>query len=118
MSTELLCGPADVVDVWPQFARLGDTRQTSLIARASEKVIGYCRRPGFAQTSYVETHNGANRPWLWLRQRPVLAVSAVTVNTEPLDNTFGDAWSFVPETGKLIRGNGQDDPRFAPWFTV
>jgi hypothetical protein len=113
---ELLCQVSDVVDAWPSFTAVPASRQASLIQRASTRVINHCRRPGFLQNSFDEFHDGRNLPRIWLRQRPVIAVSNVIINGDALDNTFGSGWHFRGDTGELIRGNGQDDTRFVPWF--
>lgn len=113
------CTAQDVIDLcsWPRFGTLSDSAQTRLIAAASGKVDKACRRPfGLAAQSIAETLDGRNLPTVWLSLRPVISVDAVTINGEALDNTFGDAWSFDAKTGKLVRGSGQDDERFAPWF--
>jgi hypothetical protein len=111
--------PADVVAgcAWPAFAALPANAQTLLINSASKKIDQTCRRPfGLAQQSITEVKSGRNTAALWLKLLPVVSVQAITLNGTALDNTFGDAWTFHPGTGKVVRGDGQDDTRFVPWW--
>lgn len=113
------CTTQDVVDccTWPAFAKLAATAQARLIDAATKRVDKVCRRPyGFWQQTVTETFNGRNLPSLWLRCRPVVQVAAVTINGTALDNTYGTAWCVNQKTGRLVRGDGQDDNRFAAWF--
>jgi hypothetical protein len=97
------------------FAGLPAAEQQALVSDASAVVEDWCRRI-FAQQTYTETYDGEGLPRIWLRQRPVLAVAAVLVNGDALDNTYLSAWMFNGDTGMLIRGNGLDDDRFPAWF--
>jgi hypothetical protein len=97
------------------FAALPAAEQAALVTDASADVEEVCRRT-FAQQTYDETYDGSGTARIWLRQKPVVAVSAVYINGDALDNTFLSAWSFDRDTGELARGDGQDDERFAPWF--
>jgi hypothetical protein len=113
------CATQDVIDccTWPAFGQVAASAQTRLIAAASGRVDKECRRPlGLQAQNVTEYFGGPNRQSLWLKTRPVISVQMVTVNGTCLDNTYGDAWSFNPRTGRLIRGNGQDDSHLAPWF--
>ena len=113
----LYCAAADVAPVFPGFASLAATEQAALIEAASEKIDEHCRRPfGFAAQLVTETFDGKNQAKLWLSSRPVISVQSVTIDGTALDNTYGDAWTFSPYKGYLIRGTGQDDNRFPPWF--
>jgi hypothetical protein len=94
---------------------LARTDLQDLIDDANAAVDMRCNRT-FAVTTYTEAHDGENGPRVWLRNPPILSITSVTINGTALDNTFGDAWTFSPGSGELLRGNGQDDPRFAPWF--
>lgn len=112
---ETYATPADVASAWPAFAKLPDVEQSALIAAACASIRAFCRR-SFTQQTYVETHSGRNRSRLWLNVRPVVQVAAAVVNGEALDNSRGDAWTFKPASGELVRGDGLCDPRFAAWF--
>ncbi len=117
MADELLCQPSDVIVAFPKFGKLPDPEQTALIACASQKILNFCRRPGFLQASVTEVHNGRNCTTLYLRRRPVISVQSIVINGEaPLDNSDGNAWAFDGAMGKLFRGSGRDDPRFGWWF--
>ena len=48
----------------------------------------------------------------------MISVSAVIIQTLPLDNTDGNGWNFDPATGELRRGNPNDDVRFQAPFPV
>ncbi len=106
----------EVVDAYTAFADLPAARQQALIEAASQAVSDYCGRR-VTQQVQVETHSGANGSRVYLRVTPVASVSEVVVNGTSLDNAGGDAWSFDPRTGALLRGSGVwGDPRFNPWF--
>ena len=55
-----------------------DTQLNSLIASVSAAISVYCNR-NFGTASYTETYDGSGTQMLWLNQRPVTAVSSVTV---------------------------------------
>jgi hypothetical protein len=107
-----LVGTADVSALWPEFAALGTTTQNALIGAASGWVESYCRRT-FEVGTVTDTLDGTGLPRLWLSRRPVIAIGTVTVNGATLDNTSGDAYTANRNTGALVRGNGQGNPRFA-----
>lgn len=115
MTPETYVTPDQVAAAWPAFAKIPTAEQTDLIAAASAAIQARVRRTLGMQT-HVEVHSGRNRPRIWLRVRPVVAVSQVTVDGDPLDDSQGTAWTFVAETGELVRGDGLGDSRFAPWF--
>jgi hypothetical protein len=109
----------DVIDCcdWPAFGQASATAQTRLIAAATRDVDTYCRRPfGFWQQTVTEVFSGRNNARLFLRLRPVSGVAAIVLNGTALDDTTGDAWAFDPWTGRLVRGRGQDDTRFVPYW--
>lgn len=119
MSVTPYCAVQDVIDVcdWPNFGQLTASAQTRLINAASKRVDHVCRRPlGFSQQMVTETINGRNNAALWLKTRPIISVNSVTINGSALDNSYNTAWCVDPATGKLVRGDGQDDTRFVPWF--
>lgn len=104
-----------VASAWPGFVNLPADEQTALISAAMTAVENFCRR-SFEQTTVTDVLNGRAGSRLWLSTRPVIQIASITVNGDAVDNTYGDAWTFNPNTGELVRGNGEDDPRFAPWF--
>jgi len=117
--SELLVTPDAVLAAFPKFGSLPDSEQTALIAAASQEVLDFTRRPGFIATSMSETLDGQGLPRLWLSMRPIITVSAVSINGDPLDNTAGDGWLVKPGTGMLLRGPflgsygvGRNDLRF------
>ena len=118
---EELVTAAEVLDAWPAFGKLSATQQQSLIDTASQKILNFCRR-GFASTMLDEFHDGKNQSVIWLKQRPVISINNINVNTYALDNSDGTAWSFVAKTGRLTRGNfasiatGFGDSRFHLWW--
>ena len=116
MATEDLCTIADVVGAWPAFAQINANEQAKLIDVASDKILNFCRRPGFIQVTMNEFIDGSNSSRIWLSMRPVISVNSITINGEPVDNTNLDAWGFNPKTGELWRGVGQRDNRFSRWF--
>jgi hypothetical protein len=144
MAVEQLCQLADVVGAWPAFTLLPATEQVSLINTASRKILNFCRRERFDQQYFLERKDGKNLPRLWLNVRPVIIVKLVRINGWLLGDVggrfqhnchdwwrgqfpddfrrhgdfieFRDAYHWRPKTGELVRGNGQDATRFAPWF--
>jgi hypothetical protein len=111
MATDLITA-ADVTD--PRLLRRADL--ASLISAASLMALHRTNRNGFLSETTTELYDGNNAPRVWLRRTPVTAVTAVTVNGFAVDNTYGDGWTFRPDTGELRRGTGQVDQRFAWWF--
>lgn len=108
---------AQAAAAWPGFSSLAAAEQTQLLADVTDAIETYCGRVFTGGVvSYTEYHDGANRPRIWLKHRPVVTVTSVTINGTALDNSNNDAWTVNTDTGELIRGDGQDDPRFASWF--
>jgi hypothetical protein len=86
-----------------------------LIDDANAAIEARCNRI-FSQTTFTEIHDGQNLSRVWLRNPPILSVTSITIDGQDVDNTFGDSWCFRSGSGELVRGNGQDDPRFAATF--
>jgi hypothetical protein len=110
------CTAQDVIETctWPGFGRLSATAQSRFIDAASDKVDSACgRKFGFTQQSETESFDGRGQSELWLSLRPVVTVASVTIDGDPIDNTDGTAWTLDGATGRLIRGAGREDPRFA-----
>jgi hypothetical protein len=106
---------AEVAAADPAFAELSADRQSSLVTAVSRKIERYCRRT-FALASYTEYHSGTGTSLLFLKHRPVTAITSVTVNGVAVTNTANDAWTLDGEAGILTRGDGRGDPAFAiPW---
>lgn len=113
------CTDQDVIDccAWPRWAQAAATARARLIAAASGKVDAHCRRPyGFAQQVVAETLDGRGLSTLWLRHRPVVEVMSVAIDGQALDNTAGDAWTVDGPKGRLVRGAGTRDRRYAYRF--
>lgn len=104
---------ADVLQAVPRLA--GNPDLADLITDVSAEVLVFCGQ-NFGLAGYTETHDGTMRSRLWLRNTPILNVSAVTIEDVPVDNSYADAWTVTPATGELLRGTGQSNDRFAPWF--
>ena len=110
------CTAQDVIDccVWPAFGQVAPTVQSDFIDCASEKIDEVTRRTfGLGQQSVTETFDGDGNVELMLSLRPVVSVALVTVDGDPLDNTDGTAWTLRGASGRLIRGDGRGDSRFA-----
>jgi hypothetical protein len=108
------CTAQDVIDYcsWPAFGRVRADVQDGFIEAASGEIDRYCGRPlGLSERSASESFDGGGRD-LWLSLRPVKSIMAVTIDGAALDNTNGDAWTLDPESGRLSRGAGRNDPRF------
>lgn len=74
-----LCALADVKTYLGVTTTNTDAALTALITNVSAAIENYCNRT-FAQATYTDTYNGNGRPSLYLREGPVTAVSAVTVD--------------------------------------
>jgi hypothetical protein len=94
------------------FADLTRTRLDAIIEAASRKVEAHCRR-GFALDTYTEYHDAAYGPRLYLRNRPVVSITSVTVDGTEVDNTNLDAWTLDGASGVLTRGSGRGAAQFA-----
>ncbi len=106
---------AEVVASWPGFGSIDADEQAALISDASRAIEDYCRR-SFGQATVTESYSGGNRGRIWLRNRPVVSVASVTIGGAEYTNADGGDWIVVAETGELVRGSGDCDPQFAPWF--
>lgn len=76
----------DNVKAWfspPLSTTADDTNLTRLITAASQFIQTWLNRT-IAQTTYTETRNGDDGTQLFLRNRPVTAVSSVTVNGQSI----------------------------------
>ncbi|MGD9617163.1 MAG: hypothetical protein AB7W06_17445 [Alphaproteobacteria bacterium] len=112
-----LVSAAEVSAAWSGFAAIAAGEQTALIAAVSAAAETFCRRVlSGGVLACTERLDGGNRPRVWLANRPVVAVTSVTVNGAAISNPNGDAWTFDGASGELLLGNGQCEPRFAPWF--
>lgn len=116
MTTELLAQPADVLNAWPAYGLLSAYEQIALLGTASAKVMKFCRRVHFLPWTNLDPYDGKGLPRIWLEKRPVLTVTAITMNGDAVDNTSGFAWGFKPRTGELWLGSGRDDKRFGQRF--
>jgi hypothetical protein len=112
-SSIALIAPSDVIQAIPRLATLADLQD--LIYDVSAAVITHVGQ-SFGLATYTETHNGADRSRIWLRNLPIVSVTSVTVEGTAIDNTNGDGWTVNPATGELRRGSGQQDQQFEAWF--
>jgi hypothetical protein len=115
MADQILCTPDQVSAVWSAFANLSPTLQTMLINTSSQAIIDFCNRT-FDQTNQVaEPYDGKNTGVLWLKKIPVVSVTQIVINNQQntLTNADGRDWVLYPKNGKLIRGVGLNDERFA-----
>lgn len=110
------CLDQDVIDAcsWPGFGRLSQSARDRLIGAASDKVDDITRRTyGFGYGTATQLFSGTGQPSLQLSLRPVADVLSVTIDGRSLDNSDGTAWLLDKESGRLDRGRGYVDPRFA-----
>ncbi len=75
-----------------------DALLTSLLASVSASISTYCNR-NFGTASYTETYNGDGSQFVWLNQRPVTAVSSVTIDglaatQRPSGQPTAYGWTF------------------------
>lgn len=106
---------AEVASSWPGFSKLPATEQAALISEASQAIEDYCRR-SFGSGVVTETQDGSGWGRIWLRRRPVISVTSVTVNQTAYTNSGGTDWQVNLRTGELVRGSGLSDSRFASPF--
>jgi hypothetical protein len=72
-----------------------DALLTDLIARASDAIVAHCGR-AFAAADYDEYHDGDGSDIVLLDQRPVISVSALSEDDDPVD---ADDFVVYPELG-------------------
>ena len=115
MPDQVLVTSDQVSAVWPAFANQSPTLQDMLINTSSQACIDFCTHT-FDNESVSEAFDGNNTGILWIR-RPVIQVIQVTIQNGGLvlDNADGRDWTVYPAKGKLVRGAGLNDERFA-WF--
>jgi hypothetical protein len=96
--TGWLVQPLEVTASWSGFADLDAAEQIQLIEAASDSIEQACERT-FARATYTDTFDGDNQPRLWLRNRPVVSVTSVTVNNAAMnaadytvDTRLGCVW--------------------------
>lgn len=82
--TTWLVQPLEVAASWSGFSDLDEAEQVQLVESATDSIEQACNRT-FALASYTETHDGDNQPRIWLRQRPVVSVTSVTVNNAAMN---------------------------------
>ena len=46
----------------------------------------------------------------------MISIETIFLNEYYLDNSLGDAWTFEGKSGKVVRGRGNDDTRFVPYW--
>ncbi len=104
---------SDVAAVPELSALSGRADLASMISAASELVEAWTGRP-LTRTSAAEAYDGTGKPRLWLRRTPVASVASVVIEGTALDNTDGKAWTLDGQTGRLVLGDGRDDPALGP----
>lgn len=100
----------EVISLVPSLA--GHGALALLISAASNAIEKRCRRV-FAQATLTETYSGSGHGRVWLNRPPISSITSVSVDGVALDNTNGDAWSYVSETGELRRGTSRYAGGFA-----
>ena len=87
------------VKTWLGITTTGsDAQLTALIAAVSGSIRLYCNR-NFGTATYTETYDGSGTGRQWMNQRPVTAVSSITLNgvamtQRPSNNVGGYGWTF------------------------
>jgi hypothetical protein len=74
-----LCTLADVKTYLGITDTNSDAVLTAMVTNVSALIESYCNRT-FASTAYVETRNGTGGMQLFMRQGPVISVSAVSID--------------------------------------
>jgi hypothetical protein len=102
-------------DIPDALAAKAGTQLPALISAASRL---FQRRAGrqLVGATYTETRDGKNRSRLFLKEPPITSVTSITINGQAVDNTQGNAWAFVPDTGELVLYDGNGPSRFERWF--
>jgi hypothetical protein len=105
---------ADLVttgEVEAQLTGLTATQQTALpalISAASAAVETYCRRR-FAATDYDERYSSDATGRLFLKSRPVISITSVSLGTKSDTSPSviaPSAYDFDPSTGEVVTGSG------------
>ena len=93
-----------------RLASVSDAEVGRLITEATSIIEGYCNRT-FGQATFTETYDATGSGHLWLRQKPVVSITSITVgigtNTHVLDSS---QYQVDNRTGEL-RGVSM-----AQWF--
>lgn len=83
-----------------------DTLLNQLIAAVSAAISQYCNR-NFGIAAYTENYSGSGNDTLWLRQRPIVSVTSVTMNAytiPPRPNV--NAYGWANDLNKLFLAGG------------
>ncbi len=86
----------------PGTANVNAATLAAVISAVSDSVQRYCRR-NFTPAAYTELYDSPNRPYLMLRQTPVLLLNSVTLyptGLYPLVCT-SDQFDLRPEIGRI-----------------
>ena len=86
----------------PGTANVNAATLAAVISAASDAIQRYCRR-SFTPAAYTELYDSPNRPYLMLRQTPVLLLNSVTwypTGLYPLVCT-PDQFNLRPEIGRI-----------------
>ena len=83
-----------------------DTLLNNLIAAVSAAISQYCNR-NFGINAYTENYSGSGNDTLWLKQRPIVSVTSVTMNgytipARPSVNAYG----WVNDLNKIFLAGG------------
>lgn len=100
----------------PRLASVADAEIERLIDEATSLIESYCNRT-FGQATYTEMHNPSGTDSIYLRQRPIVSITSVTVGLPDASRVLASSEYLVDaRTGELrtISG-GQWFP--ASWST-
>lgn len=105
----------EVLAAWPGLAKLAEAEQDAIVADANARVRDLLKRDVLLGPR-VDVLSGRAHGRLWLAAPAIASIESIAVNGQVLDDQGGAAWTFDPDTGALLRGDGTSDPRFAPWW--
>jgi hypothetical protein len=87
-----------------------------LISAAGGLIEEFCNRTFAYAQDLTEAYDGTDTARIWLKRPPVVTVSSVVLNGQPIDYADGYAWTVNPDTGELRRGPPWGDVRFCARF--
>lgn len=112
-----LCALDDVKTYLGITTNAEDALIKALITQASAQIENYCNRT-FAQTTYTETRNGRGSRTMFMRQIPIVSVTALTIdgvtvqassNPQTYGYVFDDERIYLRGTSPSYGPYGQPD---------
>lgn len=103
-----LCTLQNVKEWLNQTTTTDDAMLARMIASQSQNALNYMNRSAILSAAYTEKYSGVGMPSIMLRQWPVTAVAAVSINGIAIAAQTAPPWGvgyfFAPYTGPGVGG--------------